>query len=228
MAAGPYSQRAAKPIFWKIAAILNSPLQFRLSWDEAWMLMALIVGRLTHCVRYKVGAVLVSKNRVMATGYNGPVMGDDHCDEVGCEKDIHRRCRGSHAERNAIDHSPYTTSETKGAILYVTVSPCLDCAKDIVNSGIETVVFLNVYDRKEGAEAIQFLLKNHVWVYKLVPFVGRRKITAVSPEARAPKKAKSLPPKKAAKKALPAKKFGKNTRPKKAGKKPRTTGKTKK
>lgn len=85
-------------------------------------------------------------------GYNGPPRGIEHCDEVGCsrrfpdgEKIPGGYCRGAHAEMNAIVNAAREGIHIEGATLFVTLSPCVECAKHILNSGLRRVVWLQRY-----------------------------------------------------------------------------------
>jgi len=119
----------------------------RLDWGEYFMYMARLVATRATCDRKKVGAVLVDKNRrVVATGYNGSPRGLPHCDEAGHElvnMDGRDSCvRTLHAESNALD---YAGVRAENCLLFVTVIPCYDCAKRIVNSGVKSVFYEEYY-----------------------------------------------------------------------------------
>lgn len=111
------------------------------------MSIAYLVSTRATCDRKKVGAVLVKERIILATGYNGSASGMDHCDDIGHElKQIEGRdscVRTIHAESNAIDF--VGAAVAKGATLYSTVIPCYDCAKRIVNIGIDTVYYAEYY-----------------------------------------------------------------------------------
>ncbi len=123
----------------------------RQSWDEFWMLNAVIYSTRSTCCFYKVGIVIVRNKHLLSGGYNGSVPGDVHCDEVGCAKIIDGKkappgsnlCRGAHAEMNAIN---FAKCDLTGGVLYTTIRPCLDCAKQVIQAGIKKVVFLEDYD----------------------------------------------------------------------------------
>ncbi len=139
----------------------KNPRSKRLSWDETFMGLALLVAQRTACKFHTAGVVIVDKNhRIISLGYNGPTEGDQHCIEVGCAKvDGHpetgqlRRCRGAHAEVNAIINAQDTT-RLRGAKMYTVIFPCYDCMKAINNSGIKEIVYYDKYLRiKTGGEA---------------------------------------------------------------------------
>jgi dCMP deaminase len=106
--------------------------------------------------------VLVKEKRVIATGYNGAPSGAPHCDVTGCIRhqegipsgqrlDI---CRASHAEANAISQCARYGVPTEGATAYVTVSPCVTCAKLLVQAGIDCVVYRGIYPDDASADVL--------------------------------------------------------------------------
>jgi dCMP deaminase len=126
----------------------------RISWDNFFMQIALTSAKRTACIHHKIASVFVDKNhRIVSIGYNGPSIGDFNCNEVGCAK-VHgdpetgkiRRCRGAHAEINAIINAGDTT-RLKGATLYNTTFPCYDCMKALNNLGIKRIVYNEEYKR---------------------------------------------------------------------------------
>lgn len=132
----------------------------RLSWDEFFMEVALASAKRTACIHHKIASVFVDKNhRIVSIGYNGPSIGDYNCNEVGCAK-VHgdpetgeiRRCRGAHAETNAIINAGDTT-RLKGATLYNATFPCYDCMKALNNLGIKRIVYYEEYKRVLDGEA---------------------------------------------------------------------------
>ena len=120
----------------------------RKSWDEYFMEIADIVKTRSTCIRRQVGAVIVKDNRIISTGYNGAPSGLKHCTEVGCERQRlnvpsgqrHELCRALHAEQNAIIQAAKTGASTEGATAYITIQPCVICAKMFINAGIARVV----------------------------------------------------------------------------------------
>jgi dCMP deaminase len=116
----------------------------RPSWDEYFMELAKTVSTRATCRRRSVGAVIVRNRRILSTGYNGAPRGVPHCEEYGC--DITQRCQlAAHAEQNAIAQAAANGVSCEGATLYVTCQPCNACAKLIINSGIQRVVFEGDY-----------------------------------------------------------------------------------
>jgi dCMP deaminase len=125
----------------------------RPSWKEYFMDIALLVGRRSTCRRRRVGAIMVSDKRVLATGYNGAPTGLPHCLDVGClreELEIpsgerHELCRGLHAEQNVIIQAAYHGVSVKGATLYCTNLPCSICSKMLINAGICDIIYKEGY-----------------------------------------------------------------------------------
>ena len=125
----------------------------RISWDEYFMKMAYLAAERSTCLRRKVGAVIVGDHRVISTGYNGACRGTTDCLELGCLRDQmgipsgtrHEICRAVHAEQNAIIQAAVLGTSTRGATLYCTHSPCILCAKMMVNAEIARVVISEVY-----------------------------------------------------------------------------------
>jgi dCMP deaminase len=115
--------------------------------------IALVAASRSNCSRRHVAAVVVKDQRIISTGYNGTPRGIKNCDEGGCPRcnsDVpsgHNlgECLCSHAEENSITQAAYHGIALKGATLYTTFSPCLMCAKMIINSGIKEVVYQERY-----------------------------------------------------------------------------------
>jgi dCMP deaminase len=132
----------------------------RPSWDDYFLKMTMLVAERSTCLRHHVGAVLVRDRRVLTTGYNGAARGQKDCLELGCLRDEqgiesgtrHEVCRAIHAEQNAIIQASLHGVSTAGAAMYCTHSPCLICAKIIVNAGIERVVSFNEYSDKNTSD----------------------------------------------------------------------------
>jgi len=126
----------------------------RASWDEYFMEIAEIVKTRSTCLRRQVGAVIVKDNRIITTGYNGAPSGLKHCTELGgCERqrlgipsgERHELCRALHAEQNAIIQAAKLGISTDGGTAYVTLQPCVICAKMLINAGIVRIVHKGAY-----------------------------------------------------------------------------------
>lgn len=112
------------------------------------MKLAWLVAERSTCLRHHVGAVIARDKRILTTGYNGAAAGTKDCLELGCLRDElkipsgqrHEICRAIHAEQNAIIQGGFHGINIKDSILYCTHSPCVLCAKMIVNAGIKKIV----------------------------------------------------------------------------------------
>ena len=139
----------------------------RPSFDEIYMDLASSLAKRSHCVKAHVGAVLTKDTRIISLGYNGPPAGTHNCDdvwpEVGCPRDSKGSCSlALHAEQNAILYAAKNNIVIDGATLYVTMAPCISCARVIFTVGIKKVFFLNSYAEFKGlpsAEGVDFLQK---------------------------------------------------------------------
>ena len=127
--------------------------------DRAYMTMADDFGQLSHAVRAKVGCVIVSdKGQIISQGYNGTPSGrDNSCEYVGEDGELHTKAEVLHAESNAITKCAKWGSTTDGATLYVTLSPCMECSKLIIQSGIRRVVYKSLYRNGEGLKLLSDL-----------------------------------------------------------------------
>ena len=152
---------------------MNSQGRDRPDWDTYFMDIAHVVARRGNCSRRQVAAILVSDRRIFSTGYNGTPRGIRNCFEGGCP-----RCAGeapsgtaltecicSHAEENAVTQAAYHGISVRDATLYCTLSPCLLCARMIINAGIREVVYEEEYEfnaqtrallKEAGVECRQF------------------------------------------------------------------------
>jgi dCMP deaminase len=130
----------------------------RISRDQMLMEMAIIASKRSTCNRKHVGAIIALDGRPVSVGYAGAPSGLPHCLDHGCLPGSDGGCiRTQHAEANAIAWAARKGIATERATLYTTVSPCLACAKLIVNSGIDEVWFLELYRKTEGTELLEKL-----------------------------------------------------------------------
>ena len=108
-------------------------------------------GELSHCKRKKVGAIIVKNNMIISDGFNGTPSGfDNNCED----SEGNTNWYVLHAEANAILKVAKSTNSCEGATLYLTLSPCKECAKLIHQSGIKRLVYLKNYKDTTG---LQFL-----------------------------------------------------------------------
>lgn len=131
-------------------APINSEKQRR--YDIAYLKMATTWGKLSYSKRKQVGALIVKDNMVISDGYNGTPSGFDNCCEDEDGKTIWYVL---HAEANAILKVAKSTNNCKGATLYLTLSPCKDCSKLILQSGITRVVYVTKYKDTSGIDFLK-------------------------------------------------------------------------
>lgn len=117
------------------------------------MQMAKIWADNSYCERRKVGALLVKDKMIISDGYNGTPCGFENI----CEDDTTGRTKPYvlHAEANAITKVARSNNSSEGATMYVTTSPCIECAKLIIQSGIKRVVYAEAYHTSDGLELLQ-------------------------------------------------------------------------
>ena len=121
-------------------------------YDKAYLKMALEWGELSYCKRRKVGALIVKDKMIISDGYNGSPTGFENV----CEDDEgYTKWYVLHAEANAIAKVSSSTQSTKGATLYITLSPCRECSKLIFQSGIKRVVYNKKYKDTSGLEFLE-------------------------------------------------------------------------
>jgi len=138
--------------------------------QQLYITIASTVATMSTARRLQVGAIVVKDDRVISMGYNGMPSGwDNNCEDEICWpngeiKFLTTKPEVLHAETNAIAKLARSNESGLGATMFITHSPCLDCAKLVYQSGINTVYYRNSYRSKEG---IQFLEKAGVEVVKL-------------------------------------------------------------
>jgi len=122
--------------------------------DKAYLKMAQEWAKLSYCKRKQVGALIVKDRMIISDGYNGTPSGFENC----CENEEGKtHWYVLHAEANAILKLAASTQSAKGATLYLTLSPCKECSKLILQAGITRLVYINEYSDDDG---ISFL-RNH-------------------------------------------------------------------
>jgi dCMP deaminase len=149
----------------------------RPSFDDIYMDLATRLAMRSHCVKAQVGAVLTKDTRIVSLGYNGPPAGTHNCDvewpSEGCPRDSKGSCSlALHAEQNAILYAHRNNVSLDGATLYVTLSPCISCARVIYSVGIKRVLFLHSYAAFKNLaveEGVAFLEKFGVEVHQQKP-----------------------------------------------------------
>ncbi|TAE27791.1 MAG: cytidine deaminase [Cytophagales bacterium] len=148
--------------------------------DDIFMELAVNLAKRSHCIKAQVGAVLTKETRIISIGYNGPPAGTHNCDDefpdLGCPRDSKGSCSlALHAEQNAILYAAKNGSDIAGSTLYVTLSPCIACARIIYSMKIERVIFLHSYAQYKGIgtdEGVDFLRRFGVQVDEYAPGDG--------------------------------------------------------
>lgn len=124
----------------------------RLRYDKAYLRMAQTWAELSHCERKKVGALIVRGGRIISDGYNGTPAGFPNC----CENEQgETQWYVLHAEANAILKVARSTNDCSGATLFITLSPCKDCSKLVLQAGIRRVVYMMEYKDTTGVDFLR-------------------------------------------------------------------------
>lgn len=120
--------------------------------DLRYLRMAKIWAENSYCKRRQVGALVVKNKMIISDGYNGTPSGfENNCeDETGITLPF-----VLHAEANAITKLAASNNSSKGATLYITTAPCIECSKLIIQSGIERVVYADKYRMEDGINLLQ-------------------------------------------------------------------------
>jgi len=127
----------------------------RINRDYLCLQIAKLIALRGTCKRAQVGTVIAINGRIISTGYNGAPSGLPHCIDWGCIIGVDGGCiRTSHAEAGAIAFAARRGLSLEGATLYCTLSPCLNCAKLIINSGIKEVIYCEKYKNHEGLDLL--------------------------------------------------------------------------
>lgn len=131
----------------------------RPDWDSYFFNIAQVVSQRSTCPSRAVGAVIVDSETmgILSTGYNGSPKGTEHC-TISCltrePGSDFRKCRAVHAELNAILHAAHNGSKTKNATMYLTTTPCVFCARTIINSGIKEVRAMTKYHHEDAIDLL--------------------------------------------------------------------------
>lgn len=128
------------------------------------MKLAMLASERATCPRMHCGCVIVKNKNVIATGYNGSIPGDDHCEDVGCLVIDNHCVRTNHAEMNALTQAAKWGNSVEGATVYVTNMPCTTCSKALIAAGIQKVVVFSDY---HDTLATQFFAKAQVKIDKI-------------------------------------------------------------
>ena len=127
--------------------------------DLAYLDMASRWSQLSKAVRKKVGCLIVKDGSIISDGYNGTPKGFDNVCETRLDEHdelaLMTKPEVLHAESNAITKLAKSTQSSKGATMYITISPCVDCSKLIIQSGIKRVVYKKFYKNDEGIKLLK-------------------------------------------------------------------------
>lgn len=124
----------------------------QLRYDQAYLRMATEWAKLSHCKRKQVGALIVKDRMIISDGYNGTPSGFDNCCE---DENNETHWYVLHAEANAILKVAGSTHGCTGATLYLTLSPCRECAKLILQAGIKRLVYMRGYKDNSGLKFLE-------------------------------------------------------------------------
>jgi dCMP deaminase len=127
---------------------------------DAYMETAQVFAELSHARRLHVGAIVVKDDRIISIGYNGmPAGWDNNCEDTIQHSDdtvtLKTKPEVLHAETNAIAKLARSSESGDGATMFITHAPCMDCAKIIYQSGINSVYYKNQYRDQSGVEFLQ-------------------------------------------------------------------------
>jgi len=125
-------------------------------YDNSFLEIAKVISKNSHAVRLKVGCVIVKDGNIISMGWNGTPTGfDNQCEFKFTQQGLTTKPEVLHAESNAITKLARSTNSSKGATVYLTCSPCFDCAKLIIQSGISRVVYSSNYRDSKGLDLLQ-------------------------------------------------------------------------
>jgi dCMP deaminase len=120
--------------------------------DQRYLEMARIWSKNSYCIRRQVGALIVKDRMIISDGYNGTPEGFENV----CEDENNKtKPYVLHAEANAITKVAKSNNSSEGSTLYITTSPCMECAKLIIQSGIRRVVYSDKYHSNDGIELLE-------------------------------------------------------------------------
>jgi dCMP deaminase len=124
--------------------------------DIIFLKMAQIWSENSYAIRKKVGALIVKNGNIISSGYNGmPKNFPNECEHRNMEENLVTNSEVLHAESNAILKLAKSTNSSEGSTLYLTLSPCLECSKLIIQSGITKVVYVEEYRNLDGLNLLK-------------------------------------------------------------------------
>lgn len=135
--------------------------------DEAYLNICQEWSKLSSARRKQVGCIIVKNGSIISDGYNGTPKGFDNNCEISYNGKLKTKEEVLHAESNAITKLAKSTQSSLGATMYITISPCVECAKLIIQSGIERVIYKDFYRSDEGIKLLkQAKIKVKQYEYK--------------------------------------------------------------
>jgi dCMP deaminase len=123
--------------------------------DEAYLDICKTWSQLSCAKRKKVGCIIVKDGAIISDGYNGTPKGFDNVCEIEYNGNLKTKYEVLHAESNAITKLAKSTQSSVGATMYITISPCIECAKLIIQSGISRIVYKDFYRNDEGIKLLK-------------------------------------------------------------------------
>ena len=136
----------------------------RPGWDEYFLKLAMLASERATCPRMHCGCILVKDKNVIATGYNGSIPGDEHCEDAGCIIVDNHCVRTVHAEMNALIQAARRGHAVEGASAYITNMPCTTCSKALITAGVRRIV---VFSHFHDTMAEQFFAKAKVTIDRI-------------------------------------------------------------
>jgi dCMP deaminase len=155
----------------------------RPSWDEYFLKLAMLASERATCPRMHCGCVLVKDRFVLATGYNGSLPGQPHCEDDGCLIVDNHCVRTNHAEINALVQATKHGVNIVGSTAYITNMSCTTCAKALIAAGIKrVVVFSDFHDTlatqfysQAGVEVLKMAMPSKEIQYDLMNYSSAKK-----------------------------------------------------
>jgi dCMP deaminase len=137
-------------------------VKYRPCWDEYFMSVAFLISKRSSCDRLHVGCVIVNDKRIITTGYNGHIKGTPHTSFV---RDGHEQMT-IHAETNAITDAAARGIKLYGSTAYVTHYPCINCAKNLIASGISEIIYAEDYKNDSLCDQLYVSAKVKITKYE--------------------------------------------------------------
>jgi dCMP deaminase len=124
----------------------------RIEKDDMYMEITKVISQRSYCKRKKVGCIIVKDNMIISDGYNGTPTGFENICE---DEENNTKAYVLHAEANALTKLAKSTQSSIGSTLYVTMSPCYECSKLIIQTGIKRVIFNEIYRVSDGLDLLR-------------------------------------------------------------------------